>query len=219
MSALLFGSISSLADTSELQREAFNRAFAAQGLDWRWDRQDYQAMLSSNGGANRVRDYAEQRGEQVDADAVHTAKSEIFRELLASSPVSARPGVVDSIAAARAAGMKVALVTTTSPDNITALLQAVPDLDADDFDVLVDATQVEAVKPDPEAYRLALSRLGEEAADCVAVEDNPGGVRSAVDAGVRCVAFPNANTAAIEFEGAAQRTDHLDPEQLAGSAA
>ena len=40
MPAILFGSISTVADTSELQREAFNQAFAEHGLDWRWDRDD-----------------------------------------------------------------------------------------------------------------------------------------------------------------------------------
>ena len=59
MSALLLGSISALADTSELQREAFNAAFAEHGLDWEWTREDYQQMLTGNGGRDRVAAYAE----------------------------------------------------------------------------------------------------------------------------------------------------------------
>ena len=95
MSAILFGSISTLADTSELQRRAFNEAFAAYGLDWNWSRDDYASMLGSNGGAQRIADYAASRGEDVDAAAVHAKKSEIFQELLGTSTVSPRPGVVD----------------------------------------------------------------------------------------------------------------------------
>ena len=38
MSAILFGSISTLSDTSEMQRDAFNAAFADAGLDWRGSR-------------------------------------------------------------------------------------------------------------------------------------------------------------------------------------
>lgn len=41
LSALLFGSISTIADTSERQRHAFNEAFAEHGLDWQWDRDEY----------------------------------------------------------------------------------------------------------------------------------------------------------------------------------
>ena len=52
MSAILFGSISTLVDTSELQRRAFNESFEAYGLDWQWSQVDYAAMLGSNGTPN-----------------------------------------------------------------------------------------------------------------------------------------------------------------------
>jgi phosphoglycolate phosphatase-like HAD superfamily hydrolase len=58
MSAILFGSISTLVDSSELQRRAFNEAFESHGLDWQWSQPDYVAMLESNGGAQRIADYA-----------------------------------------------------------------------------------------------------------------------------------------------------------------
>jgi hypothetical protein len=50
MSAILFGSISTLADTSELHRQTFDRAFKADGLDWYWHREEYLAMLENSGG-------------------------------------------------------------------------------------------------------------------------------------------------------------------------
>lgn len=127
MAAILFGSISTLVDTSEFQRRAFNEAFAAHGLDWTWDREEYRSMLSGNGGAQRIADYAQLRGEQVDADGIHATKSEIFQELLKNTPVSPRPGVTDVITAAQANNVKLGLVTTTSPDNVAALLGALPD--------------------------------------------------------------------------------------------
>ena len=92
MPAILFGSISTVADTSELQRESFNQAFAEHGLDWRWDRDDYVAMLDRSGGQSRIAAYAESVGATVDAAAIHGTKSRIFRESLAGGGVSARPG-------------------------------------------------------------------------------------------------------------------------------
>lgn len=211
MSALLFGSISTVADTSELQREAFNAAFAQHGLDWHWNHDDYVAMLGTNGGQDRVAAYAEARGEDVDAAAVHSTKSEIFQARLAEGGVAPRAGVVETIAAARAGGYKIGLVTTTSPANIASLASALkPALDLDTFDVVVDATQVEQPKPDKAAYTVALERLGENADDCLAIEDNVGGVLSAASAGVRCVAFPNANTDGFTFDDAVGRVDALD---------
>lgn len=211
MPAILFGSISTVADTSELQRQAFNESFAVHGLDWRWEQPDYAALLVTNGGGDRIADYASSVGHVVDAATIHRTKSELFQQRLASEGVSPRPGVLDTIEAARRDGFRVGLVTTTSPENVAALTAALRGhLDIGGFDVVVDASQVDQPKPDAEAYLVALERLGETGADCVAVEDNVGGVQSATSAGVACVAFPNENTAGHGFEQAAGRVAVLD---------
>ncbi len=214
MPALFFGSISTLADTSELQRESFNEAFAVHDLDWRWERAEYARMLRGNGGADRIAGYAAERGQDVDAAAVHATKSELFQQKLGRGGLTARPGVLESLRSAKQAGAKVALVTTTSPENVVALVHGVPDLQLDDFDLVVDSSVVSRSKPDPAAYTHALTTLGVDAADAVAVEDNAGGVQSAVAAGVTCLAFPNANTASHDFPGAARVVDRLDPAEL-----
>lgn len=211
MTAILFGSISTLADTSELQREAFNGAFAQHGLDWTWSRDDYVSMLESNGGSDRVAEYARSRGEDVDAAAVHATKSELFQKSLAESDVAPRDGVADAIREAKGAGLKVALVTTTSAENVAALAAALAGHVAfADLDLVVDSSQVSAVKPDAAAYTYALEHLHEQAGDCVAIEDNVGGVAAAVAAGITTVAFPNANTSAHDFEAADVRRERID---------
>lgn len=215
MPALLFGSISTVADTSELQRQAFNQAFAAYGLDWHWDQDQYRAMLSGNGGQARIADYAQSLGQAVDAKAVHETKSRIFQEGLAKGSLAPRDGVVDAVKGAKDNGFKVGLVTTTSPANVSALLGALsPQLSAGDFDLIVDASSVQRPKPDKAAYVFALEQLGEKPDECVAVEDNVGGVQAAVAAGVPCVAFPNENTADGDFTGARRRVDRLDAAEL-----
>jgi len=220
MPAILFGSISTVADTSEVQRQAFNEAFAVHGLDWRWEKPDYAALLVSSGGGDRIADYASSLGQTVDAAAIHRTKSELFQQRLASEGVSPRPGVVDTIEAARRDGYRVGLVTTTSPENVAALTAAlVGRVDIGGFDVVVDASQVDQLKPDAAPYLFALERLGETSADCVAVEDNVGGVQSATSAGVTCVAFPNENTAGHGFEQAAGRVAELDYAELRDLAA
>ena len=191
MSAILFGSISTLVDTSELQRRAFNEAFEAHGLDWQWSQPDYVAMLESNGGAQRIADYAESRGDDVDADEVHATKSQIFQELLATAGLKPRPGVLATVNEAKQRDIKLGFVTTTSPENISALLEALsPDIDADTFDLIVDRDSVDSPKPDAASYLFALEQLGEDADTAVAIEDNVGGVAAASAAGVTCVAFP-----------------------------
>ncbi|MDA2892831.1 HAD-IA family hydrolase [Mycolicibacterium sp. BiH015] len=215
MSALLFGSISTVADTSELQRRAFNEAFEAHGLNWNWSRDEYVSMLGSNGGRDRIAQYAAGRGEDVDAAAVHETKSAIFRELLSSTSVAPRPGVAETIERARQDGLRLGFVTTTSADNVEAVLAALePALGAETFDLVVDGSAVSAGKPDPEVYRYALDKLGEDAAHAVAIEDNAGGVRAATDAGLTCIAFPNENTSGGDFAAAETTVDALRPDDI-----
>lgn len=204
MPAIMFGSISTVADTSELQRSAFNDAFSVHGLDWRWDQPEYQTMLVGSGGQNRIAEYASERGQEVDAEAVHATKSRLFQQSLATAELEPRPGVVESIRAAKDADWKLALVTTTSHANIESLLGGLGGaVSPSDFDIIVDASSVDQPKPDPAAFAYALDRLGEQAADCVAIEDNVGGFQAARSAGLSCVAFPNENTAGHDFDGAA----------------
>lgn len=215
MSALLFGSISTVADTSELQRRAFNEAFEAHGLGWNWSRDDYRTMLGNNGGKDRIAQYAKDRNEDVDAVAVHQTKSSIFQELLSSAGVSARPGVVETIRRAQQDGVRLGFVTTTSADNISALLTALaPEVSADTFDLILDSSSVTAPKPDPSVYRHALEQLGEDAAHVVAVEDNAGGVSAATDAGLTCIAFPNENTVGADFAAAETTVESLNPDEV-----
>ncbi len=220
MSAILFGSISTLADTSELQRRAFNEAFAAHGLDWNWSRDDYRSMLSSNGGADRIHDYAQSVGADVDAAAVHATKSEIFQKLLAESDVQPRPGVAETVDMAKARGVELGLVTTTSKANVEALLSALePHIGAGTFAVVVDKDSVDTPKPSGACYEWALDRLGIDAVNAVAIEDNVGGVKAAAAAGVPCIAFPNENTAGGDFSAAAETVEALDHRQVISFAA
>ncbi len=215
MSAILFGSISTVADTSELQRQAFNQAFQVHGLDWHWEREDYRAMLAKSGGRTRIADYADSLDQRVDAKAVHETKSKFFQENLANAHLTARAGVVDTIKDARSNGWKVGFVTTTSRANVAALLHSLsPDIREEDFDVIVDSSSVDEPKPDAAAYAFALQSLDEMPGNCVAIEDNADGVRAALAAGVACVAFLNENTAGHEIPGARGSVDRLDVGEL-----
>ena len=52
--ALIFDVDGTLAETEELHREAFNRAFAAEGLSYRWDQARYRSLLLVTGGRQRL---------------------------------------------------------------------------------------------------------------------------------------------------------------------
>lgn len=210
MNGLLFGSIGSLVETSENQREAFNRAFREHGLDWQWDRDDYRNRLVASGGRHRIAEYAKERGESVDAAAIHQTKSRIFQQALREGEMQLRDGVMDVIEFARENDIRLGLVTTTSRENVDSMLEAVArSIPADTFEVIVDATLVQETKPDGECYRIALRGLGLQADECLAIEDNVDGVRAAKEVGISCIAFPGQNTVDHDYEVADIVTDNL----------
>ena len=89
----------------------------------------------------------------------------------------------DLLNAVLAAGIPCALVTMSYRQLADALLARVPEA----FAAVVTGDEVTNGKPDPEAYLLAAKRLGVEITNCVAFEDSPAGVGSALASGARTV--------------------------------
>lgn len=212
MNALLFGSIGTLSDTSELQREAFNEAFRTHGLDWTWDRKAYRDMLRSSGGKARIAAQADAEGIDVDAGAIHDIKSALFQKMLDDGRAEARPGVRDALKRARDEGRKLGFVTTTDRANVDRLLAALG-IAPSTFDIVTSRDDATNGKPAPDIYELAARRLAVAPRDCLVVEDNSDGVRAALAAGMACIAWPNANTKGHDFTGAQMVKDSL-PEMI-----
>ncbi len=74
--ALLFGSIGTLIESSNIQRNSFNEAFKEAGLDWYWDEQEYKILLKKSGGTKRVEDFAEKNNVNVNASQIRNRKTD-----------------------------------------------------------------------------------------------------------------------------------------------
>lgn len=210
--AILFGSIGAVAETSEMQREAFNRAFAEAGLDWSWDSGTFEALLEAPGGLGWIESYNRARGARLDAGAIHARKAELLRERLATG-VRLRPGVSAIVAAARRAGVRTALCSTADRATTDALVAAMaPTLPEGGFDFVGDGAMASRPRPDAEVLRAALRAMGVATVDTVVVEDAPAAARSAAAIGLRVVAFPGARHAHRPFPEAERTLRRLDPE-------
>jgi HAD superfamily hydrolase (TIGR01509 family) len=108
-------------------------------------------------------------------------------ELVLSRPLPAMPGVLGLLTETHAAGLPRALVTSSEPAVVDAVLGR---LDVQ-FDVVVCAADVAEAKPDPEGYRLAATKVGADPQRCIALEDSPNGVAAAEAAGYRVIAVPS----------------------------
>jgi len=125
----------------------------------------------------------------VELDPVEIIE-ELLRRVVAqvAEHVPWRPGALDLLTALRDAGVPSALVTMSWRSLADAVLAALPD---DTFSAVITGDEPEHGKPHPEPYLAAARALGVEVRDCVAIEDSPTGVRSAVAAGVPTIAVPH----------------------------
>ena len=219
LQALIFDVDGTLADTErDGHRPAFNAAFAEHGLAWHWDEALYGQLLAITGGKERMRHYAEHHAADVaardDFDALikklHAAKTAHYVRLVEQGGLPLRPGIAGLIGEARRQELRLAIATTTSPENVDALLRATLGQDAPGwFDVIGAGDIVPAKKPAPDIYRWVLDRLGLPATACLAIEDSENGLRAALGAGLSCVVTRNAYTAGQDFSGALAVVDDL----------
>ena len=145
-----------------------------------------QAMIGTNMGQTMqlLRDDLDQpdRPEAPDVQWLNDRVYELFTEGLVW-----RPGALELLKAVRAAGLPTALVTSTGRRLVEVALDT---LGRENFDAVVVGDEVKMPKPDPEPYRTAAELLGVPIGDCVAIEDSPTGVASALASGAAVLAVP-----------------------------
>ncbi len=210
--ALIFDVDGTLAETErDGHRPAFNAAFKDCGLDWYWDETLYGELLRITGGKERIRHYAEHFApavsQQPDFDQLvqrlHRAKTAHYLAIVARGQLPLRPGVAQLLRQARLHGLRLAIATTTTPDNVSALLTAnLGPAALDWFEVIGAGDIVPAKKPAPDIYRWVLQQLGLPAPACLAIEDSEMGLRAASTAGIDCLVTVGEYTRTHDFRSA-----------------
>ena len=219
LQALLFDVDGTLADTErDGHRVAFNRAFAEEGLDWDWSVELYGKLLAVTGGKERIRYYLDaynttfKRPRALDAfiAGLHKSKTRHYTELLATGAIPLRAGVKRLLQEAHAAGLRLAITTTTTPENVDALLentlgtgwQAV-------FELIAAGDIVPAKKPAPDIYHYALQQMQLTAPACIAFEDSENGILATYGAKLATLITVNSYTHDHPFPQAAIVLDGL----------
>jgi len=220
LEALLLDVDGTLADTErDGHRVAFNAAFREAGLDWDWDPALYGRLLSVTGGKERIRFYLDRfRPDfipRADLDGLiaglHQAKTRHYTALLRRGGIPLRPGVKRLLEEAAGAGVRLAVATTTTPENVSALLETTLGGRSDGiFELVAAGDIVPSKKPAPDIYVWAMERMGLGPQQCLALEDSHNGVRAVLDAGIRSlVVTVNGYTRDQDFTGAGLVVDGL----------
>lgn len=212
--ALFIGSIGVMAETSDIQRRAYNQALKEAGLSWNWDKDTYRDLLTDSGGVKRLaRLNKEKEAKLSDADIkrIHARKTELACQEIVSGDTALRPGVAELIAQALEQGIKVALVTSTYQENIDAIAKAAgDDLPLDKMSVVMTRDDAENNKPAPDVYLAALKRLSLDSSEVIAIEDSEPSLHAAKQAGIYTVVTPGKFTDQQDFSAADQILTSLE---------
>lgn len=215
MPALIFDCDGVLADTEQHGHlPAFNRTFSDFDVPVEWSVEDYAEKVKIGGGKERMRsimtpELAGSLGLTDDAAvdeaiaAWHKRKTAVYKELVESGVMPARPGIARIVAEAKDAGWILAVASTSAEPAVRAVLtHAVGGDLAAEFAVFAGDI-VPHKKPAPDIYLLALHELGLKPEDAVVVEDSSNGLRAALGAGLRTIVTVSGYTREEDFTGAA----------------
>lgn len=211
LQALIFDCDGVLVETErDGHRVAFNQTFAAKGYGFEWDDVLYKELVKIGGGKERMKHFFDRTSWPVgtsDKDALvkelHQLKTDYYTRIIESGELPLRPGVARLVDEAVAAGVKLAVCSTSNERAVHTVVERLlgPERKVK-FDVILAGDVVSKKKPDPEIYTLVLDRLHLKPAECVVVEDSRNGLLAAKGAGMYCLVTTNGYTEEEDFREA-----------------
>ncbi len=202
VTAVLFDIDGTLTDTNYLHILAWRRAFLEAGEDVASAR--IHRMIGASGGRLMQELIG---GERDDVKhGWHRHFTDLKRE------IRAFPRAADLLRAVAAKGSHVVLATSSEPDDVEALTDAIAADDA--IHAVTSAGDVEEAKPSPEVFQAALDAAGVGPDDAIVVGDSVWDVEAARRAGLDTVGLLSGGFSAAELEGAGAIAIYDDPAGL-----
>ncbi len=211
--AVIFDFDGIIVDTEPIHYNAFQQVLNPLGLGYSWE--EYMERYIGFDDRDAFREVYRAAGKEIGPEqlaALIDRKAALFEQIVQQG-VTAYPGVISLLTKLKGK-VPLALCSGALQSDILPILDNMAIRNV--FDVLVTADDVKASKPDPQSYILAVKKLSEAFPEkcitsdrCIAIEDTPAGIASALKAGVRVLAVTNSYTA-DRLDGAAHVTDTLE---------
>ncbi|CAB9499675.1 CBBY-like protein [Seminavis robusta] len=228
LEAILWDMDGVLADTErDGHRPAFNQAFEENKLDCVWDVERYGVLLEVGGGKERMTAHWNEVGwpdampeddekRQEKVKELHLRKTDIFMDLIDQKVIPLRPGVLRIIDDAIAAGIRLAVCSTSNEKAVRNLVNTLMGPErASKFQIFA-GDMVKKKKPAPDVYNMAVETMGLDKAKCVIVEDSGIGWGAAKAAEISCIVTKSSYTANEDFTGANMIVEELGDDPSSG---
>ncbi|UTF58835.1 HAD family phosphatase [Gilvimarinus sp. DA14] len=136
----------------------------------------------------------------VSSDELFAAREIATQRVLGSEACPLIPGAQECVQWVVNQGLKTAIATGASYNEVK------PTLTQHGFDryfsIVASRDNVRHAKPAPDVYQYALQKMGLEANECIAIEDSPTGLKSALACGLECIVVENEYSAGHDFSSA-----------------
>lgn len=218
LKAVLFDVDGTIAESEELHRISFNESFKEYGLSWYWDEAIYRELILIGGGKERIKYYIERACPEMLTHknltdyikALHEVKSQIYKDNLMERGASLRPGVKRLLEELKKKDIRVSLVSSTSEENLNNLFKIGLKISPKKwFEVIGHGECTPNKKPSPEIYFWVLEKMKLPPDACLAIEDAPRGVDSAISAGLKVIVTPSKYTLNEDFKKGTLIVSHL----------
>ncbi|MBC1734235.1 beta-phosphoglucomutase [Listeria seeligeri] len=195
-----------ITDTAEYHYRAWKELAKQVGITINREFNENLKGVSRMDSLERILAYGGRLGDFNDEEKSEMAnwKNELYKEMIMDiKPTDILPGVVSFLDELKMAGVRTAVASASK--NAETILEALKI--RDQFDFVVDATEIKNSKPNPEIFLKALELLALSADVCVGLEDAAAGIDSIKGAGIRAVGIGDAKIlshADIVLEGTEQ---------------
>lgn len=198
LKAVLFDFDGTLVDSEPIHYEIWRQVLGRYGHPL--SPQTYRDELAGIPTIDNAALLVQRLGLPVSAIDLSNRKNAAVGEYLAQHSYPLMPQVRESLARLARPGVRLAVVTGSTPDHVLAALDTLG-LRAS-FSAVLSGAEAARNKPYPDVYLAALEHLGLGAHDCIAIEDTEHGLAAASGAGIRCIAIPNEVSARQDFSRA-----------------
>jgi len=197
MKALIFDCDGVIAETEkDGHRVSFNRAFKEMGINAEWSVEEYQELLKTAGGKERMKVYFDKHSSMLGGEgsderlimALHKRKTEIFMEMCAKGEMPVRYGIKRLINEAHENGILLVVCSTSNEKSVETLIKSsLGEKEYHYFSGIFAGDIVKNKKPAPDIYNMVKDKFKLNGEECFVVEDNRNGLLAAKGAGMYCV--------------------------------